>query len=61
MFFIFGNTIAVNMNLGDQANLAVLLRSLVCSDKKKRKKSVKLKTCSLFQGDRAAPALEASA
>lgn len=39
MFFIFCNTIAVNMNLGDQANLAALLRSLVCVDKKGKKKS----------------------
>lgn len=37
MFFIFCNTIAVNMNLGDQANLALLLRSLVWGDKKKKK------------------------
>lgn len=28
MFFIFPGTMAVNMNLGDQANLAALLRSL---------------------------------
>lgn len=39
MFFIFRNTIAVNMNLGDQANLAALLRSLVCGDKKGKKKN----------------------
>ena len=35
MFFIFRDTIAVNMNLGDQANLAALLRSLVWGEKKK--------------------------
>lgn len=55
MFFIFCNTIAVNMNLGDQANLAALWRSLVCGDKKEKKKNQKAqkqKTCCLFQSDR---------
>lgn len=37
MFFIFCSTIAVNMNLGDQAYLAALLRSLVCRDGKEKK------------------------
>ena len=36
MFFIFCYTIAVNLNLGDQANLAALLRSLVWGSKRKK-------------------------
>ena len=50
MFFIFRDTIAVNMNLGDQANLAALLRSLVWGEKKKQ--SQKQTTCCLLQADR---------
>lgn len=55
MFFISRNTIAVNMNLADQANLAALLRSLGYRDKKggkKIKRHKRRKTCCLFQGDR---------
>lgn len=49
MFFIFCNTIAVNMNLGDQANLAALLRSLVWEGTEK--KAQKQETCCLFEAE----------
>lgn len=53
MFFISCNTIAVNMNLGDQANLAALLRGLVRGGKKgKESRDSKAKTGCLFQGER---------
>lgn len=41
MFSIFCDTIAVNMNLGDQANLAALLRSLVWGGKERKMKTHK--------------------
>lgn len=47
MFFIFRNTIAVNMNLKDQDNLAALLRSLGYGDKREEEKKQQ-KTCCLF-------------
>lgn len=61
MFFIFCNTIAVNMNLGDQANLAALLRSLWRGKERKNENLLPVpgwqRFCSFSRGQRLKPVL----